>query len=76
MTPHFEAIADALFKNAARVHDDDSNNGIVQASYATLTTLCQASCLRSDSSLQAMLMVILSQLQMTIDNPNQGSTKI
>jgi len=62
LTPHFERIAEALFVNAARVDEDDSNNSIVQASYATLTSLCQASCGRSDTSLQMMLMTILQQL--------------
>ena len=40
LTPHFEAIAEGLFRNAARVADDDASNGLVQASYATLTSLC------------------------------------
>ena len=62
LTPHFETIAEALFKNAARVAEDDANNGLVQASYATLTSLCQASCTSSDNSLQQMLQVILQQL--------------
>ena len=62
LTAHFEGLAEALFRNAARVEDDDANNGLVQASYATLTSLCQASCLKSDASLQAMLMMILTQL--------------
>jgi len=76
LTPHFELIAESLFKNAARVQEDDANNGLVQASYATLTSLCQASCLRSDQSLQRMLDMILQQLQMTIEAPNQGNAKI
>lgn len=72
LTVHFERLAEALFTNAARVADDDGNNGLVQASYATLTSLCQASCSKSDASLQQMLQMILTQLQSTIENPNQG----
>lgn len=41
-----------------------------------MTSLCQASCLRSDLSLQRMLDMILQQLQMTIESPNQGNAKI
>ena len=29
LTPHFELIAESLFKNAARVQEDDANNGLV-----------------------------------------------
>lgn len=29
MTPHFEAIAEALFKNATRTSEDDATTGIV-----------------------------------------------
>ena len=70
LTPHFEQIAEALFKNAARVSEDDSTTGIVQASYASLTSLCQASCVKSNGSLLQMLNMILEQLRMTIENPN------
>lgn len=73
---HFETIAEALFRNASRVADDNDNNGLVQASYSTLTTLCQTSCSKSDQSLQAMLNMILQQLQMSVDSPNQGIKKI
>mmetsp|Transcript_33745 Transcript_33745/g.39689 ORF Transcript_33745/g.39689 Transcript_33745/m.39689 type:complete len:123 (+) Transcript_33745:1218-1586(+) len=77
LSPHFELIANALFTNARRVSEDDMNNGngIVQASLASLTSLCQASCTCSDNSLQAMLTPILQQLQATIETPAQGNEK-
>ena len=42
LTPHFERIAEALFTNARRVAEDDAQagHGIVQASLASLTSLC------------------------------------
>ena len=48
----------------------------MQASYATLTSLCQASCSRSDASLQQMLTMIIEQLRITIEQPQQGNSKI
>ena len=53
LTPHFEKIAQGLFTNSTRVAEDETGSiGIVQASYAALTTLCQHSCSSSDQSLQ------------------------
>lgn len=63
LTAHFETIAEALFNNASRVNDaDESTSGVVQASYASLTSLCQASCAKSDPSLKMMLSMIVKQL--------------
>ena len=39
LTSHFEKLAEALFKNASRLSEDLST-GLVQASYASLTSLC------------------------------------
>lgn len=59
LTAHFEQIAEALFRNATRTSEDDSTTGIVQASYASLTSLCQSSCSNSNNSLLQMLDMIL-----------------
>ena len=39
LTNHFEQVAEALFKNATR-STEDHQSGIVEASYASLTSLC------------------------------------
>ena len=77
LTPQFETIAEGLFTNASRVTEDNDNsgNGIIQASLASLTSLCQASCANSDPSLLQMLQTILMHLKVTIETPAQGSQK-
>lgn len=48
----------------------------MQASYSSLTTLSQNSCLKSDASLQSMLIMILQQLEQTTTTQIMSNTRI
>ena len=58
-----------------REDNDSAGQGIVEASMASLTSLCQASCADSDPALQQMLAVIVDRYKKTIENREQGGEK-